>query len=181
MDKELGEMETQEKIAKIVQKRHEQLSEIKLNFDWNNQQSYKGIAHFGKNLEKLEKLFPKKEYHLKCENIISLTLSIGKVMDLNNSIKTILLSIKIFEEHKNSINSKNNSDSHKNFISNLFNKNKLIPLSHNDFIKERIKQNLENNDSYKVMSKFYESSENLDECKKVSFLNRYYVFKKIKK
>ena len=31
------------------------------------------------------------------------------------------------------------------------------------------------------ISKFYETSENLDECKKVSFLNRYYVFKKISK
>ena len=157
MDKELGEIETQEKITKIVQKRHEQLSEIKLYFDWNNQQPYKGIVHLGQNLEKFEKMFQKNEYHLKCENVISLTLSIGKIMDLNNSIKTILLSIKIFEEHKKYLNKKNNNDNNINFIFTLFEKNNAIPLSQNDFIKERLKQNLENNDSYKIMSKFYES------------------------
>ena len=78
-------------------------------------------------------------------------------MDLNNSIKTILLSIKIFEEHKKYLNKKNNNDNNINFIFTLFEKNNAIPLSQNDFIKERLKQNLENNDSYKIMSKFYES------------------------
>lgn len=34
---------------------------------------------------------------------------------------------------------------------------------------------------YNQISKFYESNENIDECKKVSFLDRYYVFKKISK
>jgi hypothetical protein len=110
-------------------------------------------------LEKFEKIFTKDEYQLKCENIISLTLSIGKIMDLNNSIKTILLSIKIFEEHKNYINIKNtNNDNSKSFISNFFKKNNSIPLSQNNTIKERIKQNIDyKNESYKIMSKFYES------------------------
>ena len=159
MDKISGQIEAQEKITKIVQKRHEQISEIKLNYDYNNQQFYKGIARLGQNLEKFEKIFTKDEYQLKCENIISLTLSIGKIMDLNNSIKTILLSIKIFEEHKNYINIKNtNNDNSKSFISNFFKKNNSIPLSQNNTIKERIKQNIDyKNESYKIMSKFYES------------------------
>ena len=159
MDKISGQIEAQEKITKIVQKRHEQISEIKLNYDYNNQQFYKGIARLGQNLEKFEKIFTKDEYQLKCENIISLTLSIGKIMDLNNSIKTILLSIKIFEEHKNYINIKNtNNDNSKSFISNFFKKNTYIPLSQNNCIKERIKQNKDyKNESYIIMSKFYES------------------------
>ena len=159
MDKISGQIEAQEKITKIVQKRHEQISEIKLNYDYNNQQFYKGIARLGQNLEKFEKIFTKDEYQLKCENMISLTLSIGKIMDLNNSIKTILLSIKIFEEHKNYINIKNtNNDNSKSFISNFFKKNNSIPLSQNNTIKERIKQNIDyKNESYKIMSKFYES------------------------
>lgn len=138
---------------------HELISENKLNYDYNNQQFYKGIARLGQNLEKFEKIFTKDEYQLKCENIISLTLSIGKIMDLNNSIKTILLSIKIFEEHKNYINIKNtNNDNSKSFISNFFKKNNSIPLSQNNTIKERIKQNIDyKNESYKIMSKFYES------------------------
>ena len=80
-------------------------------------------------------------------------------MDLNNSIKTILLSIKIFEEHKNYINIKNtNNDNSKSFISNFFKKNNSIPLSQNNCIKERIKQNKDyKNESYIIMSKFYES------------------------
>ena len=158
MDKISGKIEAQEKIAKLVQKRHEQISEIKLYYDYNNQLFYKGIAHLGQNLEQFEKIFSKNEYQLKCENIISLTLSIGKIMDLNNSIKTLLLSIKIFEEHKNYINSKNNIDNSKSFLSNLFKKNNSIPLTQNNFIKERIKLNKEyKNESYKIMSKFYES------------------------
>ena len=160
MDK-IGQIDPQEKITKIVQKRHEQISEIKLYYDWNNQQFYKGIAYLGQNLDKFEKIFSKEEYKLKCENIISLSLSIGKILDLNNSIKTLLLSIKIFEQHKNHINNKNNNNNdnnNKTFITNLFLKNNFIPLSQNNFIKERIKQNSDNqNDSYKIMSKFYKS------------------------
>ena len=121
MDK-IGQIDPQEKITKIVQKRHEQISEIKLYYDWNNQQFYKGIAYFGQNLDKFEIIFSKEEYKLKCENIISLSLSIGKILDLNNSIKTLLLSIKIFEEHKNYINNKNinnNDNNNKTFITNI--------------------------------------------------------------
>ena len=66
--------------------------------------------------------------------------------------------IKIFEEHKNYINSKNNIDNSKYYLSNLYKKNNSIPLTQNNFIKERIKLNKEyKNESYKIMSKFYES------------------------
>ena len=181
MDKISREIDSQEKITKIVQKRHEQISEIKLYFDWNNQQLYKGIARLGQNLEKFEKIYTKNEYQLKCENIISLTLSIGKIMDLNNSIKTILLSIKIFEEHKNYLNKNNkDKDNSKNFIHKFFDKKNFIPLSQNNFIKERIKQNLENkNESYKIMTKFYESLFGND-SNFFHDLDKYYNFKNIK-
>lgn len=160
MDKILDEEEVQEKITKIVQKRHEQISEIKIYFNWNNKELYKGITPLGENLQKFETIYNKKEYHLKCEDIISLTLSIGKIMDLNNSIKTILLSIKIFEEHKNYINSRNNNDNNKKtYIATLFDKSNSIPLCHNNFLKQRIKDHLyfDINDSYMNMKKFYES------------------------
>ena len=158
MEKIEDQIEVQEKITKIVLKRHEQISEIKQNFDRNNRQFYKGIACPGQNLSKFDIIYSKDEYKLRCENIISLSLSIGKILDLNNSIKTILLSIKVFEEHKKYINNKNNNDNNKSFISNLFIKNSFIPLSQNNFIKERINQNIDNqNDSYIIMSKFYKS------------------------
>ena len=47
MDKILDEEEVQEKITKIVQKRHEQISEIKIYFNWNNKELYKGITPWG--------------------------------------------------------------------------------------------------------------------------------------
>ena len=158
MEKIEEQIEVQEKITKIVLKRHEQISEIKQNFDKNNHHFYKSIACLGQNLAKFDIIYSKDEYKLKCENIISLSLSIGKILDLNNSIKTILLSIKVFEEHKKYINNKKNNDNNKTFISNLFLKNSFIPLSQNNCIKERINQDIDNqNDSYIVMSKFYKS------------------------
>ncbi len=52
-----------------------------------------------KNLLYFEHLYNKNDYRLKCENILSLALCLGRVIDLNNSVKTILISLKIFEEH----------------------------------------------------------------------------------
>ena len=171
---EIDEFDVQEKISKIVQKRHMELSEIKKYFDINNTQTYKNIAHIGQNLKLLEVIYSKEDYKQKCENIISITLSIGKIMDLNNSIKTILLSIKIFKEHKNYLLNLNNNDK-KNFIRDIFEKNNSIPLSQNNFIKERISSNSDNNTSFKKMQKFYESLYGND-SNFFNDLNDYYTF-----
>ena len=101
MEQIQSQIEAQEKINKIVKLRQEQISELKLYFDWNNNKLYKDITRLGPNLQKFENLFTKFEYRLKCENIISLALSLGKIIDLNNSVKTILLALKVFEEHYN--------------------------------------------------------------------------------
>ena len=180
MDNILGKIEVQEKISKIVQQRHEQISEIKLYFDWNNQKFFKGIVKFGQNLKKFETILTKNEYKLKCENFISLSLSIGKIMDLNNSIKTILLSIKIFEEHKKYIEylhkGNNINDNKSDFISNFFQKKNFMPLSQNNYIKERIKQNAINkNASYKILCKFSNSLFGND-SNFITDLNNYYIF-----
>ena len=134
---EIGELDVQEKISKIVQKRHMQISEIKTYYDKKSTQPYKNIVQLGTNLSKFEIIFTKEDYKKKCENIVSLTLSIGKIMDLNNSIKTILLSIKIFKEHNNYINHSNYKEKN-TFILNMFDKNTSIPFSQNYFIKERL-------------------------------------------
>jgi hypothetical protein len=178
MEEKLDEIEIQEKIAEIVKKRHEQLSEIKLYYDLNNKQLYKDKVYLGENLQKFETIFNKKEYHIKCEDIISLTLSIGKVMDLNNSIKTILLCIKIFEEHKNYIKNKSNNTKNKTFIQNIFNKKMSIPLSQNCLIKERIKTviDFDNINSYIKMKRFYESLFGTDSTF-FEDLNNYYNYK----
>ena len=174
---EIDEFDVQEKISKIVQRRHIELSEIKKYFDINNIQPYKNIARIGQNLKLLEIIYSKEIYKQKCENIISITLSIGKIMDLNNSIKTILLSIKIFKEHKNYLQNLYMNDK-KNFITDMFEKNNSIPLSQNNFIKERISSNSDNDVSFKKMQKFYESLYGND-SNFFKYLNDYYTFDKI--
>ena len=174
---EIDEFDVQEKISKIVQKRHIELSEIKTYFDINNIKPYKNIARIGQNLKLFEVIFSKDVYKQKCENIISITLSIGKIMDLNNSIKTLLLSIKIFKEHKNYLLNLNMNDK-RNFITDMFEKNNSIPLSQNNFIKERINSNLDENISFKKMQKFYESLYGND-SNFFNDLNDYYTFDSI--
>jgi hypothetical protein len=171
---EIDEFDVQEKISKIVQRRHIELSEIKKYFDINNIQPYKNIARIGQNLKLLEVIYSKEIYKQKCENIISITLSIGKIMDLNNSIKTILLSLKIFKEHKNYLQNLYMNDK-KNFITDMFEKNNSIPLSQNNFIKERISTNSDNDVSFKKMQKFYESLYGND-SNFFNDLNDYYTF-----
>ena len=171
---EIDEFDVQEKISKIVQRRHIELSEIKKYFDINNIQPYKNIARIGQNLKLLEVIYSKEIYKQKCENIISITLSIGKIMDLNNSIKTILLSLKIFKEHKNYLQNLYTNDK-KNFITDMFEKNNSIPLLQNNFIKERISSNSDNDVSFKKMQKFYESLYGND-SNFFNDLNDYYTF-----
>ena len=171
---EIDEFDVQEKISKIVQRRHIELSEIKKYFDINIIQPYKNIARIGQNLKLLEVIYSKEIYKQKCENIISITLSIGKIMDLNNSIKTILLSLKIFKEHKNYLQNLYMNDK-KNFITDMFEKNNSIPLSQNNFIKERISTNSDSDVSFKKMQKFYESLYGND-SNFFNDLNDYYTF-----
>ena len=174
---EIDEFEIQEKINKIVQKRHLQISEIKTYYDRNNKQPYKNIVHLGQNLIKFEAIFSKDEYQKRCENIISITLSIGKIMDLNNSIKTILISIKIFKEHINYLKHFHINDK-KTFITEMFEKINSIPLSQNNFIKGRLLPNEDKSSSFIKMKRFYESLYGND-SNFFKDLNDYYTFDQI--
>ena len=156
MEQISDQIDSQEKISKIVKIRQEQISELKLYFDYNNNKYYKDITRMGPNLHKFDNLFTKYEYRLKCENILSLSLSLGKIIDLNNSVKTILLALKIFEEHHNYLKKYKKKDD-KTFISILFEKNSTIPLVKNELIKERMKINWDKSDSFKKMANFYDS------------------------
>ena len=150
------QIKVQDKISKLVKIRQEQISELKLYFDANNTKYYKEIVKLGNNLSKFETMLTKYQLRLRCENIISLALSLGKTIDLNNAVKTILISIKIFEEH---INYKNNlkKKEGKTFITKLFEKNNSIPLTQNELIKERVNIYWDKSDSFKKMANFYDS------------------------
>ena len=98
-------------------------------------------------------------------------------MDLNNSIKTILISIKIFKEHKNYLTHLNNNDK-KTFITQIFEKINSIPLSQNNFIKERLLSKEGQNDSFNKMKRFYESLYGND-SNFFNDLNDYYTFEQV--
>ena len=174
MDSELNnQIEMQKKISDIVKIRQEQITELKTFYDINNKKLYKEIILFGNNLLNFEEFISKGEYRLKCENIFSLALSIGRILDLNNSVKTILIALKIFDEHKYYLKYSKNT---KNFISKIFENNPAIPLLQNDFIKERIKSNPQNSTSnFKIMYEFYNSLNKNDSNFYPDF-NKYFAF-----
>ena len=116
------QIKIQDKISKLVKIRQEQISELKLYYDSNNTKYYKDIVKFGPNLSKFETMLKKYQLRLRCENMMWLGLSLGKTIDLNNAVKTILLSIKIFEEHVNYIKNIKKKEG-KTFITKLFEKN----------------------------------------------------------
>ena len=149
------QIKVQEKISKLVKTRQEQISELKLYFDPNNTKYYKDIVRFGPNLSKFESMLTKYQLRLKCENIISLGLSLGKIIDLNNAVKTILVSIKIFEEHINYTKNIKKKEG-KTFITKLFEKNNSIPLTQNELIKERVNISWDKSESFKKMANFYD-------------------------
>ena len=150
------QIKIQDKISKLVKLRQEQISELKLYYDSNNNKYYKDIVKFGPNLSKFETMLTRYQLRVKCENIISLGLSLGKTIDLNNAVKTILLSIKIFEEHLNYIKNIKRREG-KTFITKLFEKNNSIPLNQNELIKERVNISWDKSDSFKKLAIFYDS------------------------
>ena len=150
------QIKVQDKISRLVKLRQEQISELKLYFDSNNAKYYKDIVKLGPNLSKFESMLTKYQLRVKCENIISLGLSLGKTIDLNNAVKTILLSIKIFEEHINYTKNLKKKEG-KTFITKLFEKNNSIPLTQNELIKERVNISWDKSDSFKKLAIFYDS------------------------
>ena len=150
------QIKVQDKISRLVKLRQEQISELKLYFDSNNAKYYKDIVKLGQNLSKFESMLTKYQLRVKCENIISLGLSLGKTIDLNNAVKTILLSIKIFEEHINYTKNLKKKEG-KTFITKLFEKNNSIPLTQNELIKERVNISWDKSDSFKKLAIFYDS------------------------
>src|SRR5688572_7836328 len=103
------QIENQNKISAMVKERQIQISELKLYFDYKNKKLYKDIICISANLQYFEELFNNKsEFRMRVENLLSLGLSMGKILDLNNPIKTIILGLKIFDEHETYLKSNSN-------------------------------------------------------------------------
>ena len=150
------QIKVQEDIGRLVKYRQEQISELKLYYDNNNSKYYKDIVNFGQNLSKFENVFTKYQLRNRCENILSLALSLGKIIDLNNAVKTILIAIKIFEEHIMFAKNAKKKEG-KTFITKLFEKNNSIPLSQNEMLKERVNITWDKSESFKKMANFYDA------------------------
>jgi hypothetical protein len=138
----------QNKISSLVKERQTQLSELKCFYDNRNKRLYKEIVLLSGNLQYFEELFNNKaEFRLKIENLLSLSLSFGKILDLNHPVKTILLGLKIFEEHESYLKQNSNLQTNtqgvipmKSFISKMFEKTEVLPLMKNDFLKSKFIQ-----------------------------------------
>lgn len=154
MDTELNsQIEMQNNISALVKTRQEQLTELKMYYESKNNKLYKEIVLFGSNLSFFEELFSKDEYRFKCENFLSLALSLGTVLELNNSVKTLLIALKIFEEHLQFIKVFK-SDKH-NFITKMFEKTDAVPITKNELHKERIISSNSTAPSFGVYRDFY--------------------------
>ena len=136
------QIETQDKITTLVRRRQDQLTTLKSYYDSTcTSKKYKNIIIFGPNLSLFSNLYStsKSEYKFKCENILSLSTNIGKVLDLNNSAKTILLSLKILEEHRNYISNHKSYYTRKSeFVNNNIMKSNVIPFAQNHLIKHKL-------------------------------------------
>jgi hypothetical protein len=131
------QLDTSIKISSIVEKRQIQISELKKFYDKSNKKLYKEIVYVSGNLNQLEELFSNKmEFRFRIESFLSLTVSIGKILDLNNSIKTILIALKVFEEHETYVKNYNNT-SNKSFLYKMFEKVDSAPLAKNNFIRSK--------------------------------------------
>jgi hypothetical protein len=153
------QIEIQNKIQTLVKERQLQLSELKLYFDSSNKKLYKDVILLSDNLKGLEDVLGKAQYRYRIENLYSLSLSLGKVLDLNNSIKTVLLALKIFEEHETYIkyHAPNLNPSSKSFIYKMFEKNDSVPLIKNEIVKNKFLQGniKESSGNYTTMRDFY--------------------------
>jgi hypothetical protein len=157
-----AQVEVQNKLHSLVKERQLQLTELKNLFDYSNKKLYKDVILLADNLKTLEDVLGKSQYRFRVENFYSLSLSLGKILDLNNSIKTILLALKIFEEHENyqklyANYSPGMNQSSKSFIYKLFEKNDSVPLIKNDIVKNKFLQiKKESKDSnYNTIKEFY--------------------------
>ena len=74
--------EIQNKFLALIKERQTQLIDLKNYFDKKNKKLYKDIIHISDNLNLFEDLFLNKiEFKSRIENILSLGLSFGKIID----------------------------------------------------------------------------------------------------
>jgi hypothetical protein len=87
MDEINKQIDVQNKFMSMVRERQTQVCDLKKYFDRKNQSLYKDMILLDLNI--FDEIFNRQEYRARIENIYSLTLSVGKILDLNNSIKTV--------------------------------------------------------------------------------------------
>jgi hypothetical protein len=149
------------KLSNLIKDRQTQILDLKKYFDRKNCELYKEVINISNNLCLYEEMLNNKvEYKNRTENIIALGTTIGKILDINNPVKTVLIAIKIFEEHESYLKGINSKQT---FLYKTFEKNDSTNLSHNTILKTKfnnIKGSNPNKDFYAALFKedglFYE-------------------------
>lgn len=131
----------EEKFVNLMKKRQIQLADLKEYYDKNSNKFYKEIIKITLDIDKVK---TRQEVKERCEDFLSLINSIGKVIDLNNSIVSLFMCVKIFEEHK--AYTVKNKDNKLLYVEKLFEDTTSIKFSKNEAFK-RITLN-QNNKSY---------------------------------
>jgi hypothetical protein len=162
MDDNLNkQIEIQNKISAIVKERQIQITELKSYYNIKNKNLYKDVILLSDNLILFEDLFNKSEYRSRVENLYSLAISLGKVLDLNNSIKSIIIGLKIFDEHESYLKQNlPNMNNTKSFIYKMFERSESVPIIKNEIIKNKFLQNVKinsNENNYNTLRDFYQA------------------------
>lgn len=122
-------LDIQNKIMNIVKDRQTQINELKVFFNRKTTKLYKDIVRIDQS--QFEDLYSKRFIRERVENLLSISASIGKILNLNNSIKTILVATKVFQEHESFTQAQTQSPPKRSFIYKMFESNSLCPLVKN--------------------------------------------------
>ena len=145
---------------KLAKERQSQISELKIFFDEKGKTLYKDVILVNDSLNCLEEVLGKLSYRLQVENLHSLSISLGKVLDLNHSVKTIILALKVFEEHESYLkqNLIGGSLKSKTFLYKMFERNETLPISKNEVTKNKFLSFTKKDESgFIAMRDFYQS------------------------
>jgi hypothetical protein len=153
-------VEINNKISSLVKERQSQISELKTYFNEKGRRLYKEIILVNDSLHCLEEVLTRPLYRLKVENLHSLSISLGKVLDLNHSVKTLIVSLKVFEEHENYLkqNLLGGTLKSKSFMYKMFERNETLPLSRNEMLKNKfLNFSQQDTGSIMLMKDFYQA------------------------
>ena len=136
--------------SSVCNERQTQLSELKQLFNNSSQKMYKDMILM--TSEVLSIHLDASEIKFRQEAFMSIGLSIGKVINQNNSLKSLLLTLKVLEEHDVYYSKKKQETT---FIHQMLEKNSLLPIRHSMALRMHFVADERKEKQFKLLSSFY--------------------------